>query len=191
VDESQLWTLIERGGGARRGHFAEPAGHSEVSVGKYSGLLDPPGVEALGKMLAERLRDVEANTVMVWDNVEDLVLGFVVARELECRLVRVYNDGGLLGCSPEFYPGDRALLVSDRTPEPGIQRAARALMENLKGSLVGTGVLIDAGESEAPSLVALVRLGSRWRSPADCPLCRQGVPIEGPVAMQGHRDVSA
>jgi orotate phosphoribosyltransferase len=191
VDETQLWALLERGGGVRRGHFAGLAGHSEVMLDKYSGLLDPLGAEALGKMLAERLRDVGANTVVVWDNVEDLVLGFVVARELETKLVRVYNDGGLLGCSPDIYRGDRAILVSDRTPDPGTRRAARALLEKHKGSLLGTGVLMETGESEASSLASLARFSSRLHSPAGCPLCRQGMPIEGPIAIQGPEGVNA
>lgn len=178
MDEGQVWDLLERGGALQRGHFPERGGHAEQRLVKYNGLLDPAGAEALGSALARRLADAGAGAVVVWEEMEDLLLGFVVARELGSRLVRVYNDGGLVDHSPNLIPGQAAVLVTDQVRDASVVRAVRALLESRGGSLVRLGVLVDTGEAAGVAATGLTRPRGSLYPAAECPLCRRGVPLE-------------
>src|SRR5205814_1741566 len=57
MEEADVWAALERGGAVQRGHFAESAGHADLRLAKYNGLLDPAGAEALAGALAEPLVD--------------------------------------------------------------------------------------------------------------------------------------
>src|SRR5947209_18088375 len=102
MDEAQGTELLARGGGLRRGHFPTAEGHTDLRLDKYNGLIDPSGARLLGQALAGSVADAGADVIIVWQDVEDIVLGFVVAAELGRSLVRAYNDDGLVGHTPEL-----------------------------------------------------------------------------------------
>jgi orotate phosphoribosyltransferase len=184
MDEQGAWDLLERGGAVRRGHFLEPGGHAEARLLKYNGLPDPAGAEALGVALAERLADAGATVVVVWEEVEDLVLGFVVARQLGCRLVWAYDDGGLVSSSSPLAQGEVAVLVTDQARDVAAVRAVRALLESRGGTLARVGALVGAGSVGGTPSVGLLPGRVRLHPASDCPLCRQGVPLETPSAAE-------
>jgi orotate phosphoribosyltransferase len=169
--------LLERGGALRRGHFQQASGHTDLIFEKYSGLVDPAGARTLGGALARRLVDFRANVVVVWQDVEDLVLGFVVAGEIGCGLVRAYNADGLVGHSPDLPTSARALLVTDCVRNPNAVRAVRALLEARGGALLGVGALADGEPVEGVAAVSLVQVPTRTFPPESCPLCQQGIPL--------------
>src|SRR5881275_3142805 len=118
MEEADVWAALERGGAVQRGHFAEGAGHTDLRLGKYNGLLDPAGAEALAGALAEPLADSGATLVVVWEDVEDVVLGHVVARRLGVPVLRTFNADGLVGHSGPLPSGVRAILVADSLRDP-------------------------------------------------------------------------
>lgn len=170
--------LLERGGALRHGHFHEAGGHTDLRLEKYNGLIDPAGTSALATALAEVLSSIGADVVLVWQDLEDLVLGFAVASQLGCGLVRAYNADGLVGHTPELPGGARAILVTDEVRDANVVRAVGALLEVRSSSLLGVGALVDAGRVEGVSVTSLVRIAPTVYPPADCPLCQQGVPLE-------------
>lgn len=178
MEQAQGLELLERGGALRRGHFQEANGHADLRLEKYDGLIDPTGAKVLGEALAQRLSHTGANVVVVWHDLEDLVLGFVVAGELGCGLVRAYNADGLVGHSPELRSGARAILVTDQVRDASVVRAIRALLDTRGGALVGVGALVDQGLVEGADITSVIPVAAQVYLPADCPLCRQGVPLE-------------
>jgi adenine/guanine phosphoribosyltransferase-like PRPP-binding protein len=128
----------------------------------YNALLDPPGVEELGIELAARVRKSGPSVVLIWERPEDVALAHVVGRELGVSVVRAYDADGLVGHGPGIEPGSRVLLVADAIRDGHIVRAARALAEQLEGTLVGTAVLLatpalDEVADQAGRIVYLVR----------------------------------
>jgi|GEM_PF-3627077 len=191
METSEVWDILERGGAIETGHFQSPGGHSSVRFHSYNGLLDPRGAEALGVALAGKLRESGATAVMVWEELEDLLLGFVVARELGCTLVRAYNDAGLVGDSPELPAGSKSVLVADQFVDEGAVRAVRALVENRGGSLLSLGVLVDRGVVAGLPSVALVSASENSYLPGQCPLCQQGIPLASASSLEGSDHGSA
>jgi adenine/guanine phosphoribosyltransferase-like PRPP-binding protein len=109
---------------------------------KYSGLSDPAGVEELGRELASRLARTRPEVLLVWQDVEDLVLGYVVARALGVTMVRAYDAEGIVACSGEIGNNVRAVAVTDTVRDPTVMRALRSLVERSGGELVAIGTLV-------------------------------------------------
>jgi hypothetical protein len=112
----------------------------------------------LAARLAEQLAGCGATLVVVWEDVEDIVLGFVVGRELGVPVLRTFNADGLVGHAGPLPTGARAVLVTDCVRDPVSVRAIRALLERSSGSLLGVAAFADAGLPDVPLLASLVAL---------------------------------
>jgi adenine/guanine phosphoribosyltransferase-like PRPP-binding protein len=161
MNEQDIWAALRRGGATGQERFDEREGRSELRMTKYNALLDPSGAEALVGALADQVAKRGANLVVVWEDVEDLVLGFVVGRRLGVPVLRTYNADGLVGHAGPLPAGARAILVTDCVRDPVATRAVRALLERSGGTLLGAAVLVDSGIAEQPPLASLVGVGSR------------------------------
>jgi hypothetical protein len=137
-----------------------------MANGKYSGLSDPAGAEQLGQALGSRLARTRPDVLLVWEDVEDVVLGYVVARVLGVTVVRTYDAEGIVACSGEIGRGARAVAVTDSVRDPTVMRALRSVVERSGGELVAIGTLV--GSTLAPSDVEVVTLvdGEDGASPA-------------------------
>jgi len=189
MDEAEVWSALERGQGVLRGHFAEADRHADLRLSKYNGLLDPRGAEMLASALASKLAGSEATLVVVWEDVEDVVLGHVVGRDLNLPVLRTFNADGLVGHAGPLPQGAKAILVTDTVRSPLAPRAVQALLERSGGSLLGVAALVDGGLPEVRPRVSLVSLQAHRAAPADCPACRRGEPlIEDSVSWVGSRE---
>jgi len=156
MDEAEVWSALERGGAGRQVRVDEREGRVELRITKYSGLRDPSGAERLAGALAERLADRGATLVVVWEDVEDLVLGFVVGRRLNVPVLRTFNADGLVGHDGPLPRGASAILVTDCVRDQVATRAVRALLERSDSALLGVAALVDSGIAEDPLLACLV-----------------------------------
>ena len=179
MHEPDVWAALERGGGLQRGHFAEGDRHSDLRLAKYNGLLDPRGAESLGSALAEKVVDSGATLVVVWQDVEDIVLGYVVAQRLGVPVLRTFNADGLVGYAGPLPPDGRAILVTDALRDPLVPRAVRALLERSGGSLLGVLTIVETQISDGPLLASLVSLRPHLVAPSDCPSCQRAEPLGG------------
>lgn len=155
MDLAQTWQLLERGGVSPRagGPARREPGTDEPATetgaqdawqpAKYNGLADPVGADTLGRTLAERARHLGVDTVLIWEEPQDIVLGQVVGRELGVPIVRSFNMDGLVGHSAPLARGDRVLLLADAFRDPATVRAMAALVEQQGAAVVGTAVLVE------------------------------------------------
>jgi adenine/guanine phosphoribosyltransferase-like PRPP-binding protein len=153
MDEARTWELLRRGGVDRL----------ETGPTKYSGLADPAGAEELAQGLAALVRAVSPTAILVWQDTEDALLGYVVARELSVPVIRAYDAEGLVGHTSGLPDGPRVVLVGDAVREATVVRAVRALAEQRGGSLAATAVLIETPElramaSDAGLILSLVQV---------------------------------
>lgn len=156
MDEAEVWSTLQRGGAARQVRVDEREGRVEQRISKYNGLLDPSGAERLAGALAESLAEQGASLVVVWEDVEDLVLGFVVGRRLGVPVLRTFNADGLVGHAGPLPRGARGILVTDCVRDQVAPRAVRALLESSGGALLGVAALVDSGLAEGPVLASLI-----------------------------------
>jgi len=131
---------------------------SEDASPRYRALQNPKAADELACALAVEAARSTPNRVLIWAGVDDTLLAFVVARELECEVSVVWQSEGLLCCDPEIAVGDRVLIVSACFIETSRLEALRSLVA-LRGaavaavaSLIETEVLRDGAGGEAQPL---------------------------------------
>lgn len=165
LDEATVSELLRRGtratsassgGSSQEGADKGQMARQLVREGKYSGLADPAGAELLGRELARRLAPVRPDVLLVWQDVEDVVLGYVVARALDVSMIRAYDAEGIVACSGEIRQEARAIAVTDAVRDPTVMRALRSVVERSGGELVAVGTLV--ASPLAPADVQLVVL---------------------------------
>lgn len=144
MTSQEIWAMLRRGGLSVEAP-APDTGTSEsepVLVGRYHGMLDPAGVDQLGILLAGKARTAAPNVVVVGEGANDLILGFVVARELTLPLVRALNLEGLVGASGAFPARPRGVFVADRVHKWEFSTAVRNLLEREGGELAAVVSLV-------------------------------------------------
>jgi orotate phosphoribosyltransferase len=90
----------------------------------------------------------------------------------------------------DLIPGRRVLVVEDILTTGGSARKVIDAVRALGGELVGLGALCNRGGVQAedlgaPELFALLTLALESWDTAECPLCRQGVPLNTRVGKAG------
>jgi hypothetical protein len=149
VNTEEIWQILRNGGlDVERSDDEADAGYRVV--GSFRPLSDPAGVDALGVMLAERAKDLDPDLVIVGEGAKDLLLGFVVARELGLPLVRCLNLEGLVGAVGDIPDGCRAIFVADKIRKSGFVHAVGNLVDREGGELVGVVSWIYADAPELP-----------------------------------------
>jgi hypothetical protein len=149
VNHEEIWQVLRDGGlTVERSDNEAEAGFR--LVGRFNGMSDPPGVDALGVMLAERAKELEPDIVIVGEGAKDLLIGFVVARELGRPLVRCLNLEGLVGTVGEIPEGTRAVFVADKIRKSGFVYAVRNVVDREGGELLAVVSFVTAAAPELP-----------------------------------------
>lgn len=104
----------------------------------------PVVAEVLGRSLAAVLKAAEPETAVVWDQIENAVLGHVVARDLGIDLVYAFSVEGSLGFSSSLEKGSRVVVIShDWTELHGLEALVRFIQA--QGAVVtGIGSVLGA-----------------------------------------------
>lgn len=87
---------------------------------------DPVAVEAIAAALSERVGTSSVGAVIVWERLDDVVLGHVVATKLRAPVAHAFVDEGVIGFDGDFALGGPALIVvSEPDAYPGVTALAR------------------------------------------------------------------
>jgi orotate phosphoribosyltransferase len=149
----------------------------------------PERAEAAGRELA-RLLATLAPAVVVSPALGGLIIGHETARALSTRFLFVEREDGQFALRRGFRlePGERAAIVEDVFTTGKSTREAIAAVEAAGGTVVAAGSVVDrglpAGALPAPVRSLLSLSVPAW-PPEQCPLCREGVPLDTPGSRFG------
>lgn len=189
LTEADVAALFDEFDAVRHGHFRLTSGkHSDIYVQCALALQEPATASRLGQALAERLpeRDVD---VVASPALGGVLAGFVVAAALGVRFV--FTERGpdrtmALRRGQHIAAGQRVLVVEDVVTTGGSALECAALCEEVGGKVVGIAALVDRSAAEAVERrptsppTALLHVDARTWDAQDCPLCRDGVPLDTP-----------
>ena len=175
-----------------RAHSALLEGHFILSFGLHSDryiqcalvLQHPPIAEQLCSELAAKLRHVGASVVAA-PALGGVIVAHEVGRALGIRALFTERQLGAMTLRRGFSlaPGEPTLVVEDVITTGGSTRETMKCVEQAGGKVVGVGALIDrsgvAADLGVPK-ATLVTLQVQNYNPADCPLCRSGIPAVKP-----------
>jgi orotate phosphoribosyltransferase len=183
VPDSTLQTFSETG--------AYLKGHFRLSSGLHSGeycqsalvLQYPNLAERLGRELAQSM---PKGQLVVSPALGGLIIGHEVARAMGVRFLFTERDAsGKMTLRRGFVlnPGETAVVVEDVVTTGGSTREVIEVLQAAGVKVVGVGSIIDRSGGRVDlgiPRVALATLDAAAWTPEECPLCKQGLPVEKP-----------
>lgn len=188
MHHGDLLTQLRDVGALKEGHFLLASGrHSDRYIEKFDLLRNPRATEAACRGFAERFRD-EGIDVVVGPTTGGILLAFEVARQLgvAAAFAERRSDGAPgreIRRGTTFAPGRRVLVVDDILTTGGSVRETLEALRPQPVEIVAVAVLVDRSGGRVSfgvPLAALATLDVTTWEPADCPLCRAGVPLVKP-----------
>ena len=191
MTRDELLDLYRRSGALLEGHFRLTSGlHSAGYLQSALVLQYPPHAEALGRAIADRVRDLRT-TVVLSPALGGVVIGHEVGRALGVRAVFAERQDGVLTLRRGFIIGeqDRVLVVEDVLTTGGSTRETMLVAKAAGGQVVGAASIVDRGRAQGDDaraadlgvpFVALLTIDLPTYEPDKCPLCAQGLPVVKP-----------
>lgn len=177
--------IFIKSGALMQGHFLLTSGlHSPVYWEKFQVLQFPTYTEQLCRMIADHFRDQRIQ-VVAGPTTGGIILAYEVARQLGVRGIFAEKDGEKRAFRRGFNisPGEHVLIVDDVLTTGKSLREVIAAVNQLKGDIVGIGILVDRSEQELKPGVpffACLRTRAVTYPPDKCPLCAARVPLVRP-----------
>ncbi|MHB0885411.1 MAG: orotate phosphoribosyltransferase [Bacillota bacterium] len=170
------------------GHFLLTSGKHSPRFLQCSQVLQHPETTArLAAALAELFAGERVETV-IGPAMGGVILAYETARALGARAIYAEkNDGGgfMLRRGFTIRPRERVLLVEDAVTTGGSVKRVLDLVVELGAVPVGIGALVDRSGGQVDlgvPLRAVATLSVEAYDPAECPLCKAGVPLTRPKA---------
>jgi orotate phosphoribosyltransferase len=185
MTRDELLDLYRQSGALLEGHFRLTSGlHSPGYLQCALVLQHPRHAEALGRLIADRVRDLGA-TVVLSPALGGVVIGQEVGRALGVRAIFAERQDGQLALRRGFTldTADRVLVVEDVMTTGGSTRETIEVAKAAGGTVVGTASIVDRSGGtirfDVP-FVSLLAIALPTYQPEACPLCAQGLPVVKP-----------
>jgi orotate phosphoribosyltransferase len=185
MTESDILALFRHSGALLDGHFRLSSGlHSPGYLQCALVLQYPRDAETIGRALADKVRRFGADAVLS-PALGGIVIGQEVARGLDVRALFAERQDGTLTLRRGFTlsPADKVLVVEDVVTTAGSTRETIAVAEKHGATVVGACSIVDrSGGTHGLTLpyAALLPMNLPTYHEADCPLCKQGIPVVKP-----------
>lgn len=192
LTEGEVLEIFRERGALLSGHFRLSSG---LHSGKYLQcalvLQYPDLAERLCRELVSRLelRGSKIDAV-VSPAIGGIVVGQEVAKVLGARAIFCEREEGKMKLRRGFKieKGERVAVVEDVITTGGSVKEIIEIVRKMGGKVEGTGVIVDrrklplSGELTTLNLPlkSLLRIDIETYSPQDCPLCKQGIPLQKP-----------
>jgi orotate phosphoribosyltransferase len=185
MTENEILKVFRDSSALLEGHFILSSGlHSDRYVQCALVLQHPRVAEQLCSELAAKVRHLGVSVVAA-PALGGVLVAHEVARALGVRALFTERQEGVMTLRRGFSlaPGEPTLVVEDVITTGLSTRETIRCVEQAGGKVVGAGALIDRSRGAADlglPKAALLTLAIQNYSPADCPLCKSGIPAVKP-----------
>jgi orotate phosphoribosyltransferase len=191
---NDILSLFKENGALLEGHFGLTSGrHSPVYLQCAQVLQHPEISRRLGAELGRIIQTIfpspDGKTIdlVVSPAVGGIVIGQEVAAHLGARAIFSERVDGKMVFRRGFRiaPGERVLAVEDVVTTGGSIRETAELAAAMGGDVVGTASIAHRyiekpiDPTDLPH-ASLLQIHAPSFDPGDCPLCREGIPVEKP-----------
>ena len=185
MTENELLDIFRKSSALLEGHFILSSGlHSDRYVQCALVLQHPKLAEQLCSELAGKLRHLGVSVVAA-PALGGVLVAHEVARALGTRAIFTERQDGAMTLRRGFSlePNEPTLVVEDVITTGLSTRETIQCLEQAGAKVVGAGSLIDrsggTAELDLPK-VSLINLKIQNYTPAECPLCKAGIPAVKP-----------
>ncbi len=184
---SEIAAIFDSVGAMQEGHFLLSSGrHGDKYIEKFALLMRPRETEAVCRVIAAHYADAQIETV-AGPTTGGILLAFELARQLGARAVYAeradQGNGREFRRGATFRPGERVLVIDDILTTGGAFRETLAALAPHQVETIGAAALVDRSGGRVDlgvPLYAAMQVDIATFDPADCPLCRAGVPLVKP-----------
>lgn len=180
-----VYELLKSSGAILEGHFQLTSGrHSGFYVEKIKLLQNPSTVEELCSLIAEKIGELEFDTV-VGPAYGGIVLAYEVAQALDkCFIFTQRRDGDMTVRSGfDLSEVKRVAVVEDIVTTGGSVKEVIACLKGLGIEVAVVAAIVDRSGGKADfgcPFVSLLQLDIPSWEPDACDLCREGIPLSKP-----------
>lgn len=182
---SDVKELLKQAGGLLSGHFCLTSGlHSDTYFQCAKLYQYPDVVEKLASNLAEKLKDVEFDTIVA-PAIGAVIFGYEVARQSKKRNLFVERKDGQMQLRRGYTlkKGEKVVIVEDViTTAKTVFETALALKE-FECEIVGVACIVDRTQGKLDDefkIYSLLKSSPVTYEPANCPLCKEGIELVKP-----------
>ena len=180
---NEILNLLEQAQGVLHGHFCLTSGlHSNIYFQCAKLYQYPDITEKLGKKLAEKLSDVEFDTIIA-PAIGAVIIGYETAKNAKKRNLFVERKDGIMQLRRGYTleKGERVVIIEDViTTARTIKETIEAIKE-FEPQIAAVGCIVDRTKGlTGYNIKSLLQIDPVVYEPQNCPLCKEGIPLVKP-----------
>jgi orotate phosphoribosyltransferase len=185
MSTSTILDVFKATGALLEGHFKLTSGrHSNAYFQCAKVLQHPEHLTTVCASIAEHFAGKGIETV-ISPAIGGIVVGTEVGRQLGVKTIFAERKDGVMTIRRGFSlePSERVLVIEDVITTGGSVAEVIALINAAGASLVGVGSVVDRSNGRvklADDQFSVLSMEVISYAPEECPLCKEGVPIDAP-----------
>lgn len=180
---NEVLNLLEQAEGVLHGHFCLTSGlHSDIYFQCAKLYQYPEITSELGKRLAEKLSDIEFDTIVA-PAIGAVIIGYETAKNAKKRNLFVERKDGEMQLRRGYTlkKGEKVVIIEDViTTARTIKETIEAIKE-FEPEVVAVGCIVDRTKGKTEyNIKSLLQIDPVVYDPSDCPLCKEGIELVKP-----------
>ena len=180
VDVKELLTKAD---GLLSGHFCLTSGLHSDTYFQCAKLYQYPEITAeLGKRLAEKLADVEFDTIVA-PAIGAVIIGYETAKNAKKRNLFVERKDGEMQLRRGYTlkKGERVVIIEDVITTARTIKETMEAIKEFEPEVVAVGCIVDRTKGQTDyNIKSLMQIDPVVYDPSDCPLCKEGIELVKP-----------
>ena len=184
---NEVLEILEKTNGLLKGHFCLTSGlHSDEYFQCAKLYQYPEYTEKIGKMIAEKLSDLDFDTIIA-PAVGAVIIGYEVAKQAKKRNLFVERKDGIMQLRRGYKlsKGEKVVIIEDVITTARTIKETIECIKEFEPEVIATGCIVDRSCGKTGlNIISLAQVTPKTYEPDDCPLCKAGIPIEKPGSRQ-------
>lgn len=180
---NDVLNLLEQAQGVLHGHFCLTSGlHSDIYFQCAKLYQYPQITEQLGKKLAEKLSDIEFDTIIA-PAIGAVIIGYETAKNAKKRNLFVERKDGIMQLRRGYTlkKGERVVIIEDVITTARTIKETIEAIKDFEPEIVAVGCIVDRTKGQTNyNIKSLLQIDPVVYEPDNCPLCKEGIPLVKP-----------
>lgn len=180
---NEVLNLLEQAEGVLHGHFCLTSGlHSDIYFQCAKLYQYPDITEKLGKKLAEKLADIEFDTIVA-PAIGAVIIGYETAKNAKKRNLFVERKDGVMQLRRGYTlkKGEKVVIIEDVITTARTIKETMEAIKEFEPEVVAVGCIVDRTKGKTQyNIKSLMQIDPVVYEPDNCPLCREGIPLVKP-----------
>ncbi len=180
---NEVLNLLEEAQGVLHGHFCLTSGlHSNIYFQCAKLYQYPDITEKLGKMLAEKLADIDFDTIVA-PAIGAVIIGYETAKNAKKRNLFVERKDGVMQLRRGYTlkKGERVVIIEDVITTARTIKETMEAIKEFEPEVVAVGCIVDRTKGLTGfNIKSLMQIDPVVYEPDNCPLCKEGIPLVKP-----------